>query len=192
MSTDAEIIRRSWRDPDGFAEIFDRHGPHIHRYLARRLGRDTADDLLAETFLAAFDKRKRYDTERLDARPWLYGFATILVSKHRRDEVREFRIRQAVPPADHEVGHADKVAGDVTAQALGGLLADALAVLAAPDRDVLTLIAWEQLSYEEVAAALGIPVGTVRSRLNRARRKVREALGAGASPTTFEELLSNG
>lgn len=192
MSTDAEIIRRSWRDPDGFAEIFDRHGPHIHRYLARRLGRDTADDLLAETFLAAFDKRKRYDTERLDARPWLYGFATILVSKHRRDEVREFRIRQAVRPADHEVGHADKVAGDVTAQALRGLLADALAVLSPPDRDVLTLIAWEQLSYEEVAAALGIPVGTVRSRLNRARRKVREALGAGESPTTFEELLSNG
>ncbi|CAL9389313.1 ECF RNA polymerase sigma factor SigE [Actinosynnema sp. ALI-1.44] len=186
-TTDAEIIERSRLQPEAFAEIFDRHAPHIQRYLARRLGREVADDLVAETFLAAFGKRERYDLGRPDARPWLYGIATNLVGRHRRDEVRRFRLREAAVP--DEAGHADRVAARVAAQALRAPLADALAGLTAEDRDVLLLVAWEELSYEEVAGALSIPVGTVRSRLHRARRKVREALG---NPTALEELLSNG
>jgi len=86
---DAVIIKASLRDPDLFAVIFDRHAPHVHRYLARRLGREAADDLVGETFLVAFGKRQRYDTGRADARPWLYGIATNLVGQHRRDEVPE-------------------------------------------------------------------------------------------------------
>lgn len=190
--TDAEIIERSWREPDGFAAIFDRHAPHIQRYLARRLGAQAADDLVAETFLAAFDKRRRYDLGRPDARPWLYGIATNLVGQHRRDEVRRYRLREALAPAPDETCHADRVATDVTAKATRAHLVSALACLSAEDRDVLLLIAWEQLTYDEVATALAVPVGTVRSRLNRARRKVREALGAQDTNDVFEELLSNG
>ncbi|MDX3658936.1 RNA polymerase sigma factor [Streptomyces sp. ID05-26A] len=187
-ATDAELIEASLHVPEKFALIFDRHAPHIQRYLARRLGQQAADDLLAEAFLVAFSKRERYDRSRPDARPWLYGIATNLVGQHRREEVRRHQVPAVVP---HVGDHADRVAADVTAQAMRSVLRGSLAVLSAEDRDVLLLVAWEQLSYLEVADALAIPVGTVRSRLNRARRKVREALGTG-NHTEVEELLNNG
>jgi RNA polymerase sigma-70 factor (ECF subfamily) len=174
---DADVITASLERPERFAVVFDRHAPQIHRYLARRLGGQVADDLMGETFLIAFGGRARYDPAFPSARPWLYGIATNLVGQRRREEAREYRLRAALgPPADQDC-HADRVAERVAAQAMTGRLAGALAVLARRDRDVLLLIAWEGLSYEEVAAALGIPPGTVRSRLNRARRKVRAELG---------------
>ena len=185
---DAAIIESSWREPERFAVLFDRHAPHIHRYLARRAGREVADDLVAETFLAAFAKRDRYDLGRADARPWLYGIATNLVGQHRRDEVRQYRIRQAAAAEPEVPGHAERVAADVTAQTTRALLAEALAALPAGDRDVLLLIAWEQLTYEEVSRALAIPVGTVRSRLRRARTKVREVLAGTAGLTWLSGL----
>ena len=172
---DAVIIRRSWDEPECFAELFDRHAPHIHRYVVRRLGREFADDLVADTFLAAFSRRHRYDLGRDDARPWLYGIATNLVRRHRRDEARRYRLAQL--PAEPDVAcHADRIVADVTAIAMRRQLGTALAGLAPRDLDVLLLIAWEQLTYEEVAAALRIPVGTVRSRLSRARKNVRKSL----------------
>jgi RNA polymerase sigma-70 factor, ECF subfamily len=188
---DAAVIESSWQEPERFAVLFDRHAPHIHRYLARRAGRDVADDLVAETFLAAFAKRDRYDLGYADARPWLYGIASNLVGQHRRDEVRQYRIRQATAAEPEVPGHAERVAADVTAQATRALLAEALAALPTGDRDVLLLIAWEQLTYEEVARALAIPVGTVRSRLHRARAKVREVLAGTDAGATYEELMTN-
>jgi RNA polymerase sigma-70 factor, ECF subfamily len=185
--TDAEIIERSRAEPERFAELFDRHAAHIHRYVARRLGRDVAGDLVAETFLAAFGKRHGYDPSRPDARPWLYGIATNLVGQHRRDEVRRYRLLLALPPEPIEACPADRVAAHVSAQAVRRPLAEAVADLSAGDRDVLLLVAWEQFSYDEVAAALQIPVGTVRSRLNRARRQVRAALGDTDPTMTIEE-----
>jgi len=92
---DAAVIESSWREPERFAVLFDQHAPHIYRYLARRAGRQVADDLVAETFLTAFAKRDRYDLTRPDARPWLYGIATNLVGQHHRDEARQYRISQA-------------------------------------------------------------------------------------------------
>ena len=185
---DAEIITASLRQPERFAAVFDRHAPHIHRYLARRLGGQAADDLMGETFLIAFGGRGRYDPAFPSARPWLYGIATNLVGQRRREEAREYRLRAALgPPADQD-SHADRVAERVTAQAMNDQLAGALAGLARRDRDVLLLIAWEGLAYEEVAAALEIPVGTVRSRLNRARRKVRAELGHAPA----EEVSNHG
>ena len=177
---DASVIARSKHEPSLFAVIFDRHARHIHRYLVRRLGDTVADDLLAETFLTAFDKRAKYDLERPDARPWLYGIATNLVSRHRRAEVRELKLRLAVGPPAPVDGHADRVAEQVSAQALGKHLDAALAELSPGDRDVLLLVAAEGLAYQEVADALKIPVGTVRSRLNRARGRVRVTLGVAA------------
>ncbi|HEX4721246.1 MAG TPA: RNA polymerase sigma factor [Pseudonocardiaceae bacterium] len=189
---DAAAIEGSLVQSELFAVIFDRHAPYIHRYLARRLGREIAEDLLAETFLVAFRRRRSYDLGRGDARPWLYGIATNLVSQHRRDEVRRLRLRRVDLATEVSPGHADRIAARVTAQSMRGPLTAALAGLSPDDRDVLLLIAWEQLTYEEVAAALGIPVGTVRSRLNRARRKVRTVLGDGNPAMTFQEVLDNG
>ena len=190
-ASDAAVIESSWREPERFAVLFDRHAPYIHRYLARRAGRQVADDLLAETFLAAFARRYRYDLGRPDARPWLYGIATNLIGQHRRDEVRQYRIRQAAAAEPALPGHAERVAADVTAQAMRTLLATALAGLPARDRDVLLLIAWEQLTYQETARALAIPVGTVRSRLHRARTQVRQVLAGTHAEATYEEITAD-
>ena len=189
---DAAVIESSWREPERFAVLFDRHAPHIYRYLARRAGRQVADDLVAETFLAAFAKRDRYDLAHPDARPWLYGIATNLAGQHRRDQARQYKITQAAAAAEPEVpGHADRVVADVTARAMRTLLAEALGTLSAGDRDVLLLIAWEQLTYQEVSRALDIPVGTVQSRLHRARAKVRQVLAGTDAGAMYEELTTN-
>jgi RNA polymerase sigma-70 factor (ECF subfamily) len=165
--------------------LFDRHAPAIGRYIARRLGPDAADDLVAETFLAAFRRRGHYDLTHGDARPWLYGIATRLIGRHRRQEVRFFRAiaRTGVDPAAAAVTDqvTDQVIDRIAAQGARRELAAALAGLSRDQRDVLLLVA-SGLGYEETALALEVPVGTVSSRLVRARRKVREALG-GQDPT---------
>jgi RNA polymerase sigma factor (sigma-70 family) len=178
---DAALIARSLDAPECFGLLFDRHAPAIGRYIARRLGPDAADDLVAETFLVAFRRRGRYDLARGDARPWLFGIATRLIGRHRRGEVRFFRAiaRTGVDPAADPV--AEQVTDRVAAQAARRELAAALARLSRDQRDVLWLAA-SGLGYQEAALALGVPAGTVSSRLVRARRKVREALG-GQDPT---------
>ncbi|MCW2918736.1 MAG: putative sigma factor [Actinomycetia bacterium] len=176
---DASLIERSTDEPEIFATIFDRHAAKLRGYVARRLGPDTADDIVAETFLIAFRRRQSYDLARTNAAPWLYGIATKLIGEHRRAEVRMFRAyaRTGVDPLVVEA-HDEGVIAAVTAQGQSSRLAVALASLKARDRDALLLIAWGDLSYEETARALAVPVGTIRSRLNRARRQLREALGA--------------
>jgi RNA polymerase sigma factor (sigma-70 family) len=188
---DAATIEASWSDPERFAALFDRHAALIHRYIARRANPAIADDLVAETFLAAFRRRRRYDLSCRDARPWLYGIATNLIGQHRRDESRRLRIRGLIAPDRDPSGHADQVAANVTASGTKAELARALAGLPAAERDVLLLIAWEQLSYDETAAALQIPVGTVRSRLSRARARLREELARSDASATFKEILEN-
>ncbi|MGY0487253.1 RNA polymerase sigma factor [Streptomyces sp. WG-D5] len=172
---DALAIARSLEQPELFARLYDRYAPDIHRYAARRLGADAADDITAETFLTAFRVRGRYDTTRPSARPWLYGIAAHLIGKQRRKELRGLRALARTGHDPVAAGWVEDTADRVAARAP---LADALASLSAADRHVLLLVAWADLTYQEVAEALGIPVGTVRSRLNRARRKVRAALGA--------------
>lgn len=170
---DATIIRQSLEQPELFALLYERHAPDIHRYAARRIGDAAADDITADTFLEAFRSRGRFDGRRETARPWLYGIAAHRIGKERRVEIRSLRARaQDPPPAEV---WTDQVDHRVTAHAaLRGALAD----LSAGDRHVLLLVAWADLSYQDVADALSIPLGTVRSRLNRARKKVRKALGA--------------
>jgi len=175
--SDAELIRQSWAEPNSFAVLFDRHHRPIHRYIARRLGTQAADDIVGETFLIAFRARESYDLARSQALPWLYSIATTLIARHRRDEQRYLRAlrRTGADPLPEPI--ADQVVGRVAAQNQDRRLAEALAALSPGDRDVLLLVAWGDLSYEETAQALSVPIGTVRSRLHRARRKVRKALG---------------
>ena len=183
---DAWVIARSRDDGEVFAAIFDRHAAAIHRYLSRRAGPHVADDLTGQTFLVAFDQRDRFDTTQPSALPWLYGIATRLLARHRRTEARQLRAlaRTGVDPV--EPCHADTVAARVTAGATTRRLAAALAKLPAGQRDVLLLAAWQHLDYQEIAHALGIPAGTVASRLNRARVAVRAAFG-GVDPTRARE-----
>ncbi|MEV4252563.1 RNA polymerase sigma factor [Spirillospora sp. NPDC049652] len=182
---DATVIGRSLDDPDRFAAIYDRHFHCVYRYVAARLGRDAADDIAAETFVTAFRKRGGFDPARGEVRPWLFGIATNLVGLHRRAEKRRYdalaRAHAASSPLDEDAPE-DRVAARVTAEGVRPRLAEALAALPEGDRDVLLLVSVAGLGYEEVGQALGIPGGTVGSRLSRARRRLREALG-GDDPT---------
>jgi RNA polymerase sigma factor (sigma-70 family) len=174
---DSDLIADSRTEPEAFAVLFDRYAGMLYRYVSRRIGPEIAEDLVGETFLVAFAGRSGYDLTYADARPWLFGIATNLVSRHRRTEAAHYRALQRSPIEDVAQSDDDRVAAGVTARAARPLLARALAGLAARDRNVLLLVAWSDLSYEEVAQALGVPIGTVRSRLNRARRKIRAVLG---------------
>jgi RNA polymerase sigma-70 factor (ECF subfamily) len=161
----------------------------IYRYLARRVG-SAADDLVADTFVAAFVNRARYDPSYADARPWLYGIASKELSRYFRAEHREHR-RLAGGSLQAVAGHASQVASDATAEALRDDLEVALSSLAQGDRDVLVLVAWEELTYSEVARALEIPIGTVRSRLHRARSQLRLVLDQLIDQETIKEVLTN-
>jgi RNA polymerase sigma-70 factor (ECF subfamily) len=183
---DSTVIEQSHKDPERFGEIFDAHFAEIHRYVMSRLGPGPAEDVVADTFLTAFRKRARYDASRGSVRTWLYGIATNLVGKHRRTEVRALRALGRRGPDPDAEGHEDRVAAQVSAQGLRPEIAAAIAALNRGERDVLLLVALAGFSHDEIAAALGIPYGTVGSRLNRARRKLREALG-GTNPMLDQE-----
>jgi RNA polymerase sigma-70 factor (ECF subfamily) len=173
---DRELIGASVREPARFAEIFDRHFAAVHRFVDRRLGRDAADSLAGEVFRIAFEQRDRYDRARPSCLPWLYGITNNLVLKEYRRRGRHLR---AVGRLGRELSSPDGTAeidARVDAHAAWPGVAAALAQLSDGDRDVLLLVAWEDLSYEEVADALEIPIGTVRSRLHRARSRVRELI----------------
>lgn len=173
---DSEVMRQCEADPALFATLFDRYFVPLHGYAARRLGGPGADDVAAETFLVAFRDRDRYDPGRGSVRAWLYGIATNLIRAHWRAEIRGYRAhtRAAAEPAyDIELDRAEgRLAAATAYQRLIGVLAD----LSSGDRDVLTLVVWGELSHEEAAAALDIPVGTVGSRLFRVRQKLRAQL----------------
>ena len=172
---DASLIAQSICAPECFALLFDRHGPAIHSYVARRLGQDAADDITAEVFLIAFQRRQGYQSAHANARPWLYGIATNLVGRRRRDEVRLFRAIARCGENSPAEPLAEQVTNRVAAQAIRGRLASALSRLSRAQRDVLLLRA-SGLSCQEIAAAISVPPGTVASRLARARRRVRAEL----------------
>jgi hypothetical protein len=109
------------REPDQFTLIFDRYFPQVHSYVARRLGSDLADDLSSETFLIAFRQRDRFDNRTGAVRAWLYGIATNLIRRHRRDEVRAWRAAAKLPSPTAATGHEDRIAAQVTAQGVGRL-----------------------------------------------------------------------
>ncbi|MBA9005619.1 MULTISPECIES: RNA polymerase sigma factor [Thermomonospora] len=182
-SADADLIARSRHEPEAFAELFHRHAPALKRYVTRRLGADAAEDVVAETFLAAFRRRGRYDTARPDARPWLYGIATNLIGRHVRTEVRALRALQRTGVDPVTAPFTERSDERVSAVAARRALAAALAGLPAGHRDALLLVAWGGLSYEETAQALGVRIGTVRSRISRARARLRRELG-GVNPTS--------
>ena len=167
--SDAEVIESSLLDPGAFAAIFDRHFGAIFRFLCGRIGRQLAEDLASETFVVAFGRRRSYDLARNDARPWLYGIAVNLLRDHRRTEERRLRAYARVSADPRE-------ALDELGDRLDPTVSAALLRLCHEDRSLILLLAWAGLTYEQIADALGIPVGTVRSRVSRIRTKLRAHL----------------
>ncbi|MEV5575425.1 RNA polymerase sigma factor [Spirillospora sp. NPDC052269] len=178
MGGDADLVASSLTDPETFAQLYDRYFDDIHRYLAARLGRETADDLAAETFLIAFRRRADFDPSRGTAvRPWLYGIATNLASQHRRTEQRRLKALSRIGAETSVDGHEERATARVAAEMLRPDLVRAMRALSPGERDVVFLSALGGLGYEDIAQALGIPAGTVGSRLNRAKARLRRALG---------------
>lgn len=171
--TDARAIERSILDPRAFVPVFERHFGLLHSYLRVRAGDFDADDLAAQTFEIAFRRRGDYDPQRVDARPWLFGIAiNLLHEKRRGDRRRQSALQRIVPRAaidDLDLEHAEARIGP-------GAVRAALADVPDEDRDLLLLFACVELTYEECAIALGVPVGTVRSRLHRLRARLRARL----------------
>lgn len=167
-------------EPAVFGELFHRHAPRLHRYVARRAGGTVADDVISETFLIAFERRDRFDLAQDDARPWLFGIATNLIHRHRIAEARALRTTERFVSGSATHSDPERLDERVAAHLEMKRVSRAVRKLSIGDRDCLLLLVWEDLSYEQIAEALSIPVGTVRSRLNRARRVLRGV------PTTEE------
>lgn len=173
--SDADVMRASIADPARFQTLFERHFELIFRYAGRRLGRQAAEDVSAEVFLKAFEARGRYDFSYSDARPWLFGIAANVMRRSLRTEGR--RLRALAREPRRPAGALDEALERLDSQATDRRLAGALAALRADEREALLLVAWADLTYDEVARALDIPVGTVRSRLHRARARMSKELG---------------
>jgi RNA polymerase sigma factor (sigma-70 family) len=176
IPSDAELVNASLRDPDAFAELFARHWDGLFRFCLNRAG-SAGEDIAAEAFRVAFDRRKRYDRGYSDARPWLFGIATNLLRDYFRT-VRREESKLERSAALNALSRSDAAPDPLERQLLGPHLAAALQGIRAADRDALLLLAWADLDYEQIAAALDIPLGTVRSRIHRARQRVREYLDA--------------
>lgn len=148
----------------------------IHRFLTRRIDPGDADGLVGEVFRIAFERRSSFDLDRPSARPWLYGIATNVLAHHRRSEVRRFHAMArlaSVRIPDHADLFGERVSASIDADRAWPRFVAAIDDLPAEERHTLLLYAWEELSYADIAAALDVPVGTVRSRLNRARQRLR-------------------
>jgi RNA polymerase sigma factor (sigma-70 family) len=161
-----------------FVALFEAHYDEIAAYLRRRqVDASTADDLAQAVFYEAWKSRATYDEERGCARAWLFGIAANLLGRHFRAERRRLKAyaraasRNAAPRGDDDV-----LVDKLDAQRMQGRLANGLAALPRPQLDVLTLHCWAELSHAEIALALEIPVGTVKSRLSHARWIMRQSL----------------
>ncbi len=176
---DGPLIAQSLRGtPEAFVEIVRRHEVAIHGYLTRRAGQRAADDLLGEVWVRAFGARDGYDTSHEDARPWLYGIARNVLRAHwRTGQNVELALPEEVLDPWDEI--TDRLDSAVRVRAL----VSALGKLPSTERDVLLLVAWEQLTPAEAAITLSIPPGTARSRLHRARTTLRQILAEPADET---------
>lgn len=156
-----------------------RHSAALHDYLARRAP-TTADDLLAQVWLQAFTSRATYDPARGTPRTWLFGVARNVLAAHWRQDGRARTPLPRDEPVDDPWQAVDQ---RLDAAAVAPLIRDTLAQLPHVERELLLLVAWEQLTPTEAAAVVGVPAGTARSRLHRARTRLRAALDTPGVPS---------
>ncbi|MBB5869027.1 RNA polymerase sigma-70 factor (ECF subfamily) [Allocatelliglobosispora scoriae] len=166
-------------DPSVFAELFDRYAKAVYNH-AFRLTANWAvtEDVMSATFLQAWRSRARVSDEGGSLRPWLLGIATNEARNHVRSNRRYRAAAAALPVEPPTPDHAEQVAGQLDdARRIRAAVA-ALALLRPHEREVITLCLWEGLDYESAARALGVPVGTVRSRLSRGRARLGKLVDA--------------
>jgi RNA polymerase sigma factor (sigma-70 family) len=169
IGTDAELLRRSAADPAAFGDLYERHGVAVRRYVVSRVGFSNGEDLAAEVFIRAFRTRDRCRAEHGSALPWLLGVANHVIGDHRRIERRRLAALERLLVERRD-------AAEQTDVGLRPEVIHALRRLPATHRDALLLMVWGELSRDEVAAALGVPLGTVNSRIARARQRLASDL----------------
>jgi RNA polymerase sigma factor (sigma-70 family) len=185
MASDAELIGRSLAgDGEAFVEVICRHEVAVGAYLARRAGREAAEDLLGEVWMAAFESRRTYDRSFAGARPWLYGVALNRLRHYWRSRPAE----DLVPDVARLGRGWDPWPAVDTRVATQAVLRAALAELRPEEREVLTLVAWEDLTVAEAARVLGLPAGTARRLLHQARMALRNAPDVAALLTDLDRV----
>jgi RNA polymerase sigma factor (sigma-70 family) len=185
-ASDGELWRRAAQgEAECFGVLFDRHCEAIRAYCARRSGSlDTADDLVSIVFLEAWRRRGEVELIGDVALPWLYRVARRTLQQRWRTGRRYRRALARLPPAPVVPDHADEVAGRIDDQRHITELQRIFARLRPAEREVLTLCVWQGLDHASVAVALGVSIGTVRSRLSRARARL-QALSPVPEPSTY-------
>jgi RNA polymerase sigma factor (sigma-70 family) len=163
------------------ADWFDRHADDLGAYAARRVGATLARDVVADTFRFALERFDDYDAHRGGERAWLFGIATNLIRRHWRTEERRLRIQARAAGIDTPaLDPLLQVEERLDARTRYDLVIDAIAALDPDDRDLVVLIAWEQMTSREAADVLGVRPGTVRSRLSRIRTHLSQIVREGA------------
>lgn len=166
------------------ATLFDRHADAIYNYCFRRTASwHSAEDATATVFLEAWRGREKVTVHDGSALPWLYGIANNVCRNATRSSRRGLRALGRVAPDLASPDHADHVASQVDSERRMAAVLAAISRLPRHEQDVLALVAWTGLTYDETAAALGVPAGTVRSRLSRARNRLTQTLGDAAPHT---------
>jgi RNA polymerase sigma factor (sigma-70 family) len=176
-------------DAAAFAEVFDEHAGPIYRYAVRADGdRAGAEDVVSLTFLEAWRIRDTLRPDGDSVRPWLLGIATNVLRNRRRAARRHRAAMARLPVEDTVDDFADEVTGRIADGERLAAAAAGLRRLRRTDREVFLLCVWSGLDYAAAAEALGIPVGTVRSRLSRARTRLRELTGEELHPLSATRL----
>ena len=175
---DAELWQRAAAgDHPAFGVLFERHAGRVYNFCFRRTADwAQAEELTSVVFLEAWRRRREVRLEGPSALPWLLGVATNVLRNTRRAQRRQRAALERLPRG-HEPDFASEVEGRLDDERQMRQILRVVEKLSRADRDVLVLCVWEGLSYEEAAVALGTPVGTVRSRLSRARARLRELAG---------------
>ncbi|WP_042408971.1 RNA polymerase sigma factor [Streptacidiphilus carbonis] len=162
-------------DPAAFGQIFEEHGRAVYRYAVRVSGDwATAEDVVSLTFLEAWRLRSRVELDGGSLRPWLLGIATNVLRNTRRAARRHGNAVARLPPLAVVPDFVDELTGRLADAAQIAAAKAALQQLRPAEREVFALCVWEGLDHKAVAEALGKPVGTIRSRLSRARKRLRE------------------
>jgi RNA polymerase sigma factor (sigma-70 family) len=173
-------------DPACFGILFERHARSVYNHCFRRTASwADAEELTSAVFLEAWRRRRDVRPIGDSARPWLLGVANNLLRNHRRSLRRHRAALGRLPHPEAQPDPADDVASRLADERQMRRVLDLVEELPRRDQDVLALCAWSELTYQEAAAVLGIPVGTVRSRLARARARLAALDGnrAGSSDT---------
>ncbi len=153
--------------------LFDRHADAIYNYCFRRTASwDAAEDATATVFLEVWRGRAKVTVHDGSALPWLYGIANNVCRNTARSSHRALRALGRLPYDGSTPDHADLVTSRVDSERRMAAVLAEIARLPRHEQEVLALVVWTGLSYDETATALGVPVGTVRSRLSRTRRRL--------------------